>query len=89
MRVYDLDVMTIGHANPGPAEGLRQVSAGGEDQGYYRRLVFRDDLLVGAVLINRIEQGGVLRALIENQVPVRVPESVLMTPGFNFGKLLF
>lgn len=88
MRVYDLDVMTAGYANPGKDEGLRQVSAGGEKQGYYRSLVFRDEILVGAVLINRIEQGGVLRALIENRIPVRVPENILMSPGFNFSKLL-
>jgi len=88
MRVYDLDVMTAGYANPGKDEGLRQVSTGGEDQGYYRSLVFRDEMLVGAVLINRIEQGGVLRALIENRIPVRVPENILMSPGFNFSKLL-
>jgi len=88
MRVYDLDVMTTGYANPGKDEGFRQVSAGGENQGYYRSLVFRDEILVGAVLINRIEQGGVLRALIENRVPVRFPENILMSPGFNFSKLL-
>ena len=88
MRVYDLDVMTAGYANPGNDEGFRQVSTGGEHQGYYRRLVFREEILVGAVLINRIEQGGVLRALIENRIPVRVPENILMSPGFNFSKLL-
>lgn len=88
MRVYDLDVMTVGYANPGKDEGFRQVSTGGEKQGYYRSLVFRDEILVGAVLINRIEQGGVLRALIENRIPVRVPENILMSPGFNFSKFL-
>ena len=88
MRVYGLDVMTVGYANPGKDEGFRLVSAGGENQGYYRRLVFRDEILVGAVLINRIEQGGVLRALIENRIPVRVPENILMASGFNFSKLL-
>ena len=88
MRVYDLDVMTAGYANPGNGEGFRQVSTGGEHQGYYRRLVFREEILVGAVLINRIEQGGVLRALIENRIPVRVPEKILMSLKFNFSKLL-
>jgi nitrite reductase (NADH) large subunit len=88
MRVYDLDVMTLGYANPGPDEDLRTVRFGGQDHGYYRRLVFRGDLLVGAVLINRIEQGGVLRALIENRVSIRVPDGALMAPGFNFSKLL-
>lgn len=88
MRVYGLDVMTLGYANPGEDEGLRTVRTGGKDQGYYRSLVFREDMLVGAVLINRIEQGGVLRALIENRMPVRVPDGVLVAPGFNFSKLL-
>ena len=88
MRVYDLDVMTVGYANPAEGQGFRQVSVGGENQGYYRRLVFRDEILVGAVLINKIEQGGILRALIENRVPVRVSDALLMSPGFNFSKLL-
>jgi NAD(P)H-nitrite reductase large subunit len=88
MRVYDLDVMTVGYANPGKDEGVRQVSTGGENQGYYRSLIFREEILVGAVLINGIEQGGVLRALIENRTPVRVPEKILMSPNFNFSKLL-
>ena len=88
MRVYNLDVMTVGHANPEEDGSLRRVQTGGKDQGYYRSLVFRDDHLVGAVLINRIEQGGVLRALIENRVPIRIPDGVLMAPGFNFSKLL-
>ena len=88
MRVYDLDVMTLGYANPGQDEGLRTVRTGGKDAGYYRSLVFREDILVGAVLVNRIEQGGVLRALIENRVPVKVPDGILTAPGFNFSKLL-
>jgi NAD(P)H-nitrite reductase large subunit len=88
MRVYDLDVMTLGYANPDVRAGVRTVQTGGKDQGYYRSLVFREDILVGAVLINRIEQGGVLRALIENRVPIRLPDGILMAPGFNFSKLL-
>ena len=87
MRVFDLDVLTVGHANPGET-GCRVLQTGGAAQGYYRRLVLRDDVLVGAVMINRIEQGGVLRSLIENRRPIRVPPERLMAPGFNFGQLL-
>jgi NAD(P)H-nitrite reductase large subunit len=88
MRVYELDVMTLGYANPDEADGLCRVSVGGRGEGFYRSYVFRNDVLVGAVLINRIEQGGVLRALIENRIPIRVSEAVLAAPGFNFAKLL-
>lgn len=42
MRVYGLDVMTLGLANPGESQGFQKVEAGGAAQGYYRSLVFKD-----------------------------------------------
>jgi nitrite reductase (NADH) large subunit len=88
MRVFGLDVLTVGNANPPDNAGFRVVQAGGAARAYYRRLVLRDDVLVGAVMINCIEQGGVLRALIENRTPIRLPPEALVAPGFNFGQLL-
>lgn len=88
MRIYGLDVMTMGLANPEKTEDLEIIQAGGETAGAYRRLVFRGDILVGAVLINQVEQGGVFRAMIENRVPVRIPKKYLMSLNFNYGRLL-
>jgi NAD(P)H-nitrite reductase large subunit len=88
MRIYGLDVMTMGQANPEDTEDLEIVQAGDENAGAYRRLVFSGDILVGAVLINQVEQGGVLRAMIENRVPVRIPKKYLMSPDFNCSRLL-
>jgi NAD(P)H-nitrite reductase large subunit len=88
MRVFDLDVMTLGNATPGPGNGYRIVRSGGASVGQYRSLVFKEDILVGAVLVGDIEQGGVLRAMIENRVPVSLAPSGLISSGFNYGKLL-
>jgi nitrite reductase (NADH) large subunit len=88
MRVFDLDVLTVGDANPRHVGDYRIVQTGGGAHRYYRRLVFKDQRLVGAVLIGGIDQGGVLRALIENRMPIRLPAEKLMRPGFNFGQLL-
>jgi nitrite reductase (NADH) large subunit len=88
MRVFGLDVLTIGIANPEAAMGCDILEANGEGRSVYRRLVFKDDVLVGAVMINDIEQGGVLRSLIENRVAIRLPPHKLIRPGFNFGQLL-
>lgn len=89
MRVYGLDVLTVGIASPGKDTSLRTVRTGGRKQGCYRSLVFRGDTLVGATLINGIEQGGILRALIENQVAIQVPEAHLISRNFNFSTLLY
>jgi NAD(P)H-nitrite reductase large subunit len=88
MRVFELDVLTVGDVNPGDPAGYETVSCGGEDQGFYRRLVCKGNRLVGAVLINDIAQGGVLRALIENRVSLRRPAARLLQRNFNFGQLL-
>jgi NAD(P)H-nitrite reductase large subunit len=88
MRVFDLDVLTVGNPNPRDGDDYRIVQTGGGSREFYRRLVFNGERLVGAVLIGRIEQGGVLRALIENRMPIRVSDEKMMQPGFNFGYLL-
>jgi nitrite reductase (NADH) large subunit len=88
MRIYDLDVMTLGYANPPQDSSLQVIRSGGPRCGFYRSLVFWDRLLVGAVLINRIEQGGILRALIENRVPIDLDPGELISPSFNYSRLL-
>jgi hypothetical protein len=40
------------------------------------------------VLVNAIEQGGVLTALIQSAAPVRLPREALLKPGFNFRQLM-
>ncbi|MBF0257676.1 MAG: NAD(P)/FAD-dependent oxidoreductase [Desulfamplus sp.] len=88
MRVFGLDVMTIGLANAGEESDLKFFRTPDTTKGYYRSLVFKGDIMVGAVLVNNIEQGGVLRALIENRTPVRVSPETLLSTRFNFAKLL-
>jgi hypothetical protein len=40
------------------------------------------------VLVNRIEQGGVLMSLIQSEIPIAAPFDALLKPGFNFSQLL-
>ena len=54
----------------------------------YRNIIFRENIPVGAVLVNNIEQGGVIRALIEQKRPIEEPLERLTSPHFNFAKLL-
>ena len=88
MRVFELDVLTLGDANPGDTSGYEIVQSGGPTSNIYRRLVIKENRLVGAVFINEIEQGGILRALIENRVSLRLPATKMVRRGFNFGQLV-
>jgi NAD(P)H-nitrite reductase large subunit len=88
MRIFDLDVMALGLANAETDEAVRVLRAGGPSKGWLRSLVVRGDTLVGATLIGRIEQGGLLRALIEQGRPLGLPAEALLSPNFDIARLL-
>ena len=88
MRIFGLDLMTLGIVNPAPDSGHEVFIRNDRRRKTYRKLVFREDVLVGAILINRIEQGGILLSLIRNEIPVTIPGEKLLEPGFNFRQLM-
>jgi NAD(P)H-nitrite reductase large subunit len=88
LRILNLDVMTMGQVNPPDTSEYDIISTGGPGRGTYRKLVFRKNILTGAVLINDIEQGGIFMGLIQNEIPLNVPNEVLSQPSFNFKQLM-
>jgi NAD(P)H-nitrite reductase large subunit len=88
MRIFGLDLMTLGLANPEPDSDCRMLSTHDLRNNRYRKLVFRENVLVGAVLLGRIEQGGLLLALIRNETPIGISKKKLLEPGFNFRQLM-
>jgi len=88
LRILNLDVMTMGQVNPPDTSEYDVICAGGPGRKAYRKLVFRKNILTGAVLINDIEQGGIFMGLIQNEIPLNVPNSVLSQPSFNFKQLM-
>lgn len=88
IRVFNMDVMAGGLVNP-PSDGSYEVitSVDRRDKTY-RKLVFRNDTLVGLVMVNKIEQGGVLLSLVRNRTPVMIPKENLLDRSFNFKQLM-
>jgi NAD(P)H-nitrite reductase large subunit len=88
IRIFGMDVMTAGWVNPPPDEGFDVLHHTDCRTGAYRRLVFRGDRLVGMTLVNDIEQGGVLMALIQQETPVPKPREILLGRSFQVGQLM-
>ena len=70
IRIFDMDLTTCGLVNPPEDAGFETVQDGDAKKGTFRRLVFSGDRLVGVACVNRIENAGVLRALIASRAPV-------------------
>ncbi len=88
IRVFDTDVMSAGVVNAPDEPGCETIIEADSRRRTYRKLVFRSDRLVGMVLVNAIEQGGLLVALIQNEIPVSVGKARLLEPGLNYRTLI-
>jgi NAD(P)H-nitrite reductase large subunit len=88
IRIFDLDVMTAGLLDPPENGGYRTAARVDRRAGTYRKLLFKNEVLVGMTQINDIEQGGLLVSLIRNRTPIRLAPEALLEPSFNFRKLM-
>ena len=65
---------------------------GGSQSATYRKmkeLGDEEDRLIGATLVNQIETGGILTAMIQNEIPVRVSKRKLLEPHLSPKSLMF
>lgn len=88
IRVFNMDIMAGGLVNPPSDRSYDVITSVDRRDKTYRRLVFRNDTLVGLVMVNKIEQGGVLLSLVRNRTPVMIPRENLLDRSFNFKKLI-
>jgi len=88
IRIFGLDVMTAGVVNAPHDEQYEIIAGEDRYRQAYRKLVFLDDRLVGMTLVNAIEQGGILVALMQTEMPVKIPKGKILSPSFNYSQLL-
>lgn len=88
MRIFNLDIMVGGLVNPPPDRSYDVITSVDKRDKTYRKLVFRNDKLVGLVMVNNIEQGGILLSLVRNKTPVMIPKENLLDRSFNFKQLI-
>lgn len=89
IRIFDLDILAAGWVNAPDDPRFMVLSEHNRRLNTYRRLVFEGDRLVGATLVNRIETGGILTAMIQNESPVRVSKKKLLETHLSLKSLMF
>lgn len=88
MRIFGLDVMTAGIVNPAPNADYEIMTATDRRRRTYRKLVFLHDRLIGMTLVNCVEQGGILVALLQSETAVTIPKAKMLAPDFNYRQLI-
>jgi len=78
LPIFDTSLMTMGITITDDRPDL-DVLVHQEADRVYRKLVFRGDRLVGAILVGDIAHGGVLTSLIRSQAPVTYDRQAMLT----------
>lgn len=88
IRIFNTDILVGGLVNPPEGSGYETFARHDRRRNTYRKMVFRDGKLVGLVMINSIEQGGVLLSLIREEIALNLDREQLLEPSFDYSKLL-
>ena len=80
-----IPIISVGLIKP---EGKAYEISVWEGKDSYRKLIFREDRLVGAILLGDIERAGIYTALIRQQIDVGKIREVLTAGTINYGHLL-
>jgi len=86
IEFYGVPTVSIGVSNP-PDASYEVRTSGDPAENVYRKIVFKDDRLVGAVLVGSIEKAGVLTGLIADRVDVGAFKDELLEGDFGFARM--
>jgi nitrite reductase (NADH) large subunit len=86
--IYGLPVACIGINLPPENEGFKSLTGDYPKSNEYRKLVLRDGVLVGAILIGNIGEAKALETLIKSRIDVSAYRDRLFEPGFDAKALL-
>ena len=82
---FGLNLMSMGMVNPKSDDFTFHTKRRGN---YYRKLVFKDERLWGAILVGDIKGAGVLNSLIKSRVDVSIIMDDLRENDIDFGKIV-
>jgi len=83
-----VDLISFGMVRPPENQGYEVQTDGRAGARIYKKVVLKDNRIKGLVLVNRIDNAGVLLSLLSRKVDVTGIKSELLSDGFNFGRVL-
>mgnify|MGYP001585865892 CR=1 FL=1 len=85
MELGGLPVISVGDIHSEPGDGVEVFVEQRGPAPRYRKLVFRENRLIGLVLVGVIERAGVYQTLIREKVDVSALRRELLGPRFHYG----
>jgi len=87
LKYFGVPIISIGIANPKDPDAYESLVKHDPERGFYRKIVLKDNAIMGVTLVNGIEKAGVLFHLMKNGVNVKKFKQELISDDFCLATL--
>ena len=87
LKYFGIPIISVGIANPKDLDAYESLVKHAPERNLYRKIVLKDNRIVGITLVNGIEQAGVLFHLMKNGVNVKKFKQELLSENFCLANL--
>ena len=87
LKYFGVPIVSIGLANPKEDSTLEVLIKQDLEHNLYKKVVLRNNVIVGLTLVNSIERAGILFYLMKNAVNVKKFKQELLSDDFSWANL--
>ena len=87
LKYFGIPIVSIGIANPKDDPTIETLVKHDAEHNVYRKLVLKNNVIVGMTLVNCIERAGILFSLMKNQINVKKYKQDLLKDDFGWAFL--
>ena len=83
LKYFDLPVIAVGNTNPENSGSYEVLVERQPEKIVYKKILHKDDVIVGFIFLGDIEKAGILFRLLKNHVNVAEIKEVLLSEDFG------
>jgi len=87
LKYFGIPLVSVGLANPKDDPTLEILVKEDLEHNVYKKLVLRNNIIVGLTLVNRIERAGILFYLMKNALNVKRFKDQLLSDDFSWASM--
>jgi len=83
LKYFDLPVIAVGNVNPEDSSDYDVLVELKPEQTVYKKILLKDNLIIGFIFLGDIEKAGILFRLLKNHVDVSEIKDRLLSDDFG------
>ncbi len=87
LKYFSIQIISVGIANPKESDTYEILTKHNPERTLYKKIVLKDNVIVGITLVSDIEKAGILFYLMKNRANVKKFKQELLSENFSLATL--